>query len=185
MATASPQNRDREGADARVCLITFACYGTRLPGQPGAVDRNHNLYRARFPEPNAGIEAHARSLMHRQCYLLDIVRREIVLDAIIEACFRRRWRLLACHVRSNHVHVVISADRAPEHVMNTLKSNVSHALNRSGLDPPDPRRWARHGSTRYLWTHEQITRAIRYVISQQGNPMAVYEAPFVVPASAP
>ena len=185
MMPSSRQNRDRKGAEPHVYLITFACYGTHLPGQIGAVDRNHNLYGGLFPEPDDRMEAHARSLMHHQCYLLEIVPREIVLGAIIEACVRRRWLLLAAHVRTTHVHAIVSADHTPEHVMNTLKSNASRALNRSGLEPPDCRRWARHGSTRYLWTHEQVSSTIRHVISEQGTRLAVYEAPFVVPAPAP
>ena len=36
-------------------------------------------------------------------------------------------------------------------------------------------RWARHGSTRYLWNAEELSAAISYVVSGQGEPMAVCE----------
>jgi hypothetical protein len=48
-------------------------------------------------------------------------------------------------------------------------------LNDRGLDAPDRRRWARHGSTRYLWTRESVLAAIYYVVHEQGAAMAVYE----------
>ena len=42
------------------------------------------------------------------------------------------------------------------------------------LKPPG---WARHGSARYLWTHEQVASAIHYVLCEQGDAMEVYEEP--------
>jgi hypothetical protein len=43
----SPQppapNRARQQAGPASYLITFVCYGTRLHGDEGAIDRNHNL----------------------------------------------------------------------------------------------------------------------------------------------
>ena len=38
------------------------------------------------------------------------------------------------------------------------------------------KRWTRHGSTRYLWTDEDVKAAIRYVVEGQGEPMAMYRA---------
>jgi REP element-mobilizing transposase RayT len=93
-------------------------------------------------------------------------------------CGKKKWLLLAAHVRTNHVHVVVEAEDAPEWVMSTLKRFASRALNDLGLDDDavDRRRWARHGSTRYIWTKEQLSAAIRYAVSGQGEPLAVYEA---------
>ena len=84
--------------------------------------------------------------------------------------------MLAAHVRSNHVHIVVEAGARPERIMNDLKSYASRCLNRLGLDEPNRKRWARHGSTRWLWKPENVSAAIRYVVDEQGDPMAVYEA---------
>jgi hypothetical protein len=35
-------------------------------------------------------------------------------------------------------------------------------------------RWARHGSTRWLWKDEDVRQALRYVIEEQGEPMALF-----------
>lgn len=60
--------------------------------------------------------------------------------------------------------------------MNDIKSYASRRLNEMGLDEPRRKRWARHGSTRWLWNPENVSDAIRYVVDEQGEPMAVFEA---------
>ncbi len=60
--------------------------------------------------------------------------------------------------------------------MNDLKSYASRCLNRLGLDGPMRKRWARHGSTRWLWKPRSVSAAIRYVVDQQGLAMSVFEA---------
>jgi hypothetical protein len=59
--------------------------------------------------------------------------------------------------------------------MTAMKAYSSRALNAYALDGPDGRRWARHGSTRYLWTADSVRAAIQYVIREQGESMAVFE----------
>jgi REP element-mobilizing transposase RayT len=108
-------------------------------------------------------------------YLLDAGRRKVVLRAIQEACAYRHWTLLATHVRSNHVHVVVGSDLSAEQVMNSLKSYASRALNRMACDRPGCRCRAHHGSTRHLWRKDAISAAIHYVIYEQGEAMAVCE----------
>ena len=44
------------------------------------------------------------------------------------------------------------------------------------LDEPSRKRWARHGRTRWLWKRENVPGAIQYVVDEQGDPMAVFEA---------
>ncbi len=114
--------------------------------------------------------------MDQPPYDLDQNRRQAVLAAIRERCADRKWSLLAAHVRTNHVHIVVDADGPPERIMNDLKSYASRLLNRLGFDEPDRKRWARHGSTRWLWNPASVSAAIRYVVDEQGDPMAVFEA---------
>jgi REP element-mobilizing transposase RayT len=92
------------------------------------------------------------------------------------ALFRSRLQLLAAHVKTNHVHVLVEAEARPERVMNDLKSFASRRLNELGFDTADRRRWARHGSTRWLWKREDVLAAVTYVVDKQGEKMAVYQA---------
>jgi REP element-mobilizing transposase RayT len=96
-----------------------------------------------------------------------------------EVCSCRGWTMLAAHVRTNHVHTIVTANCRPEQVLIAMKAYSSRGLNESELDGPGRRRWARHGSTRYLWTRDTVSAAIHYVVSEQGEPMAVFEMPAV------
>ena len=160
-----------------IYLITFACYGTHLHGdEPGSVDRDHNLPGSREVEPHAGRLSVVRHVMKQPAYSLDEPRRNVVLSALVERCAERGWSLTAAHVRTNHVHVVIAGEVPPERIMNDLKSYASRILNRAELDAPDRKRWARHGSTRWLWDRKSVLAAITYVADKQGEPMALFVA---------
>jgi hypothetical protein len=74
------------------------------------------------------------------------------------------------------VHIVVEAESRPEKVMNEFKSYASRELNRLGSDGPRRRRWARHGSTRWLWEDEDVREVLRYVIDEQGKAMALFVA---------
>ena len=99
----------------------------------------------------------------------------MVLASRLERCSQYNWSVLDAHVRTSHVHVVVQAEARPERVVNDLKAYASGCLNRIGMDGPTRKRWARHGSTRWLWKRENVSAAIRYVVDEQGDPMAVFE----------
>jgi hypothetical protein len=144
-------------------LITFACYGCHLHGDTsGSVDRGHNLPGSRLLEADPKRLFAELQKMDQPPYGMDSSRRQVVL--------------LAAHVRTNHVHMVVETEARPERIINDIKSYASRCLNQTGLDEPVRKRWARHGSTRWLWKAEHISAAIRYVVDEQGNAMAVFEA---------
>ena len=115
--------------------------------------------------------------MTQPAYTLDAARRGIVLDSIRAVCQFRGWSLLAAHVRTNHVHAVVDGEATPEKMMHSFKSYASRALNDMAIDARDRKRWARHGSTRWVRERDSITAAVRYVVYEQGASMAVYERP--------
>jgi len=158
-------------------FITFACYGARLHGDElGSVDRRHNQVGSRLLEPDPQRALRERRRMLQDPYLLDEERRAVVLISLQKHCVYRGWNLLAGHVRSNHVHAIVEAEVRPEKIMNEFKSYASRELSRLEKDGPDRRRWARHGSTRWLWQDQQVRDAIRYVVEEQGEPMALFVA---------
>ena len=70
--------------------------------------------------------------------------REVVLAEIRRSCEFKYWLLHAAHVRSTHVHLVVTAEATPEKVMHVLKSYATRALNRRF--GRKAKRWATHGS---------------------------------------
>jgi REP element-mobilizing transposase RayT len=162
---------------ATAYFITFHCYGTWLHGDaPGSVDPQHNVPGTPFVPPDADARAFHQGRMDQPCYSLDQPRRLLVLRAIVEVCRHRHWNLLAAHVRTTHVHLVVQAEAAPERVMNDCKSYASRALNAAGLDQSERKRWSRHGSTRYLHRPEQLAAVVHYVLHEQGEPMERFKA---------
>ena len=157
-------------------FITFTCYGTWLHGgKITSVDNQHNIPGTEFILANPNREASAKKRLVETPYLLNHAQRQVVLNATKEVCIFRTWVLLAAHIRTNHVHLVIHATVSPEIIMNTMKAYASRRLNESELDNGRLKRWTRHGSTRYLWKEEDVEATIQYVIHEQGDPMAIFE----------
>jgi REP element-mobilizing transposase RayT/type II secretory pathway pseudopilin PulG len=167
----------------RAYFITFSCYGAWLHGDTaGSVDPRHNVFATPVVAPNLVRESTERTRMDQPPYKLDGTRRKLVLQAIHEVCAHRGWWLFAVHVRATHVHVIVQAGDPPEKVLNDFKTYASRNLNQAKLDEPGRKRWVHHGSTRYLWNDEDLQGVIRYVLHEQGEPMAVYAGPGVTRA---
>ncbi len=163
-------------ADPFAYFITFTTYGTWLHGRDsGSVDREHNLPNTPFLAPNAELEVTRKNAMRQQPYHLDEQRRTVVLRTILEATRHRCWKLWAVHVRTNHVHVVVTARDKPEKVMSDLKAWSSRRLREAFGESADRDRWTQHGSTRYLNTEAVVAAAIAYVVDEQGERMALYD----------
>jgi REP element-mobilizing transposase RayT len=112
--------------------------------------------------------------MDQPCYSMG-ERQNALVASILERSSSSGWNLLAAHVQTSHVDVILEAEVPPERVMNDLKSYASRYLNQLGLDESGRKRWARHGSTRWLWKLDNVLAAIRYVVDEQGERMAVFE----------
>ena len=75
------------------------------------------------------------------------------------------------NVRSNHVHVVVTANCKPEKARNAFKANATRKLREGGCWKSEKSPWAFRGSGRYLWTEEDLVKAIAYVENDQGEPL--------------
>ncbi len=82
-------------------------------------------------------------------------------------CTRRSWQIHALNVRTNHVHVVLSAPERPEVVLGALKASGTRSLRKEGLVGPGVRVWTDHGSTRYLWQEQHVESACIYTMEFQ------------------
>ena len=157
-------------------FISFTTYGTWLHGRdPGSVDHAHNQLGTPCLPPDESLEQAERGQLTQPPDRLDAGRRTVVLETIREVCRHRGWRLWAVHVRSNHVHVVVTAAVKPEKVMADFKAYASRRLREHFKEASDRKRWTEHGSTRYLWKEDRVHEAIDYVLNRQGTPMAVHD----------
>ncbi len=145
-----------------VYFLTFNCYGSWLPGdERGWVESDHG-----YRDPNPGLHKYCRDLMTDEPYLLDLPRAKIVLTAIQEVCRFRNRDLIAAHVRSNHVHLIVDGLQEPDRAIAQFKAYATRALSAKKV-------WASGGSTRALPDGKAISQAIQYVTDQQGETMAL------------
>jgi hypothetical protein len=91
--------------------------------------------------------------MDQPPYSMDRKCRDAVAASVLDHCSHRDWSVLASHVRSSHVHIVIESEARPVRIMNDL-----------------PLASVGHGSARWLSKAENVSAAVRYVVDEQGEP---------------
>ena len=64
---------------------------------------------------------------------------------------------------------MVSARKKPEPILNAFQGYSTRKLRERGLPGVDVKPWSRHGSTVYLWTDEDVFKAIDYVMNGQGG----------------
>ena len=101
-------------------------------------------------------------------------QRTLVEQTIREHCGIRGWRLHAVNASSNHLHVVVTADRDPDDVMNQFKAWCSRKLSdAAGLlgavaKKAGRRHWFTEGGDKEeIGTEEYLVNAIAYVVDRQ------------------
>lgn len=119
-----------------IYFLTFSTYGTHLPG-----DSRGSIHQQLHQGPQ-------RKLMTEPAYRLErAADRAAVLETIIEVCRHREWRLIAPHVRAEHVHGVVHVECvSPSRVPGDGKSYSSRALRK--LSPGRKNFWTVGGDAR-------------------------------------
>ena len=156
-------------------IITFRTYGTWLHGDPRtSVDPKNNTFGTPRIKPNADL----RNTMAKHCkesaFLMNVHERQTVLQSIIDTCQCSSWYLHAAHVRTNHVHIVMQAQKDPGQVAVSLKAYATRYLKKSNPELNREQYWARGSSEGHLFESTQLLRAIQYTIEEQGKEMALY-----------
>ena len=152
-------------------LITIRTFGTWLHGDDRtSVDRHgKNIYGTERIVPNAKFQDRMRESSADKAFLLDGRQRAVVEAAIKNVCNVRGYGLTAINVRTNHAHIVVSAEVKPELIINAFKSNATRELREAGLISRETKVWSRGGSRRYLWKPHQVAHAVDYVLTGQGD----------------
>ena len=96
--------------------------------------------------------------------LLSVEQRLAVEKGVHDLCLKRQWQIHEINVRSNHVHIVVTAAEAkPEKVMSDMKAKATRVLRKMKAISEDRKPWTEHGSTIYLFTQEEFASACHYV----------------------
>ncbi len=140
-------------------LLTFGTYGAWLPGDPRGW---HRRGLSTSLPPSRVLHARCVARLAHPAVAFDAAQIDVVHRAIVATCAHRGWPVHALVVERTHVHLVVSAPRAPEAIVQYLKAWATRALRERG-DLPDQPIWAEHGSTRYLNSARSVEGAVRYV----------------------
>src|SRR5438105_2536662 len=134
-------------------FITWGTYGDRLPGDSrGWVKKKQ--WGIQPPDPE--LEDAAGRAMTEDAVTLSMEQRAIIDNVIVEHCRIRQWFLHARNARTNHVHVVITANIDPKKAREQLKAWGSRRLSEHegliGSGKNGQRRWwAEGGDIEYIY----------------------------------
>ncbi len=138
--------------------LTWTTYGTWLPGDDrGWVGKAGDGIQA----PERTWREQAKQKLIESPVVLSEPERTVVQETIAAHCVIRDWTLHAINVRTNHVHLVVSAAQPPEQVLSQFKAWSSRRLNERSIRRE--RWWTQHGSTKWIFDEAYLDNAIRYV----------------------
>jgi hypothetical protein len=156
-------------------LLTFSTYGTHLPGsEKGWVDEKHCAFGAPILAGNPLREAYWRTHLKEPPWILREQTQRTTLEAILGVCKNRGWFPHGIHVRTTHIHAVVSGGASAERMLSDFKAYATQALRSTRSGNQRRHYWTHHGSTRYIWNEVSLNAAIDYVLNQQGTLMAHY-----------
>lgn len=151
--------------------LTWTTYGTWLPGDARGWVR---WGETGIKPPDPRRESDARNRMAESAVLLSEEQRALVEKTIRDHCRIRGWLLHAVNARSNHVHVVVTADRDPDEAMHQFKAWCSRKLSdAAGLvravgKKAGRRHWfTEGGDKKRIESEEYLDHAITYVVERQ------------------
>lgn len=141
-------------------FMTWTVYGTHLPGDAsGWRHRNHGPM---LPQPM--LAAWHRNRLKHGVNLLDEEMRNVVNQALCDIIEFRQWVLWAVAVRSNHVHVVLSAPRyTPRLVRDQLKAKATLELRKKYVIWMERPVWTAGGDIQVLDSESDVEACARYV----------------------
>jgi len=153
---------DFNDGDPIAYFITWTTYGSWLPGD----ERGWWRKGGKLQSTNMLIQSMAADDMKEQAFRLNSEQRRVVEETITRHCEIRSWVLHAVNVRSNHVHVVVTAPGyAPETVRDQLKAWCSRRVKATRSSRK--RFWTEGASCRWINREEQLEAAIAYVRDAQ------------------
>ena len=143
--------------------LTWTTYGTWLHGDPRG-----SYLGSRFLTADLTLEVSMREEMTEDAVYLTDAQRALVDATLVSECAAQSWVLHARNVRTNHVHMVVSAPRDGEKVRSRLKAVASDALsNNEGLPMAGKngrrRWWTEKGNVVAVETERSLGETATYV----------------------
>ena len=75
--------------------------------------------------------------------------------------------LHAVSARSNHVHLAVTADKAPELVRDQFKANATRVLRQAPEAITNDKVWTRGGDCEVIEGEDNLARVVEYILEAQ------------------
>jgi REP element-mobilizing transposase RayT len=145
-------------------FITWTVYGTFLQGDERGWRRRRNSQQ--LPQPK--LAQWRRERMKHPIERLNDGQQTLVEQEIERHSEIRGWKLWAKSARTNHVHVVVTADGyAGDKVRDQLKANATRGLREHWEVFRDRPVWTTLGDWKCMNTDEDLETVMRYVTEAQ------------------
>lgn len=144
-------------------FITWTTHGSWLPGD----DRGWRKMKHGPQTPQPLLEQWCRNRMTEEVVTLNETQRMKVEKVCQEHADHRGWILHAVKARSNHVHVVVTADKSPEIVRDQFKANATRALRQEPAALVKQNTWTRGGDCEIVEGEDNLERVVEYVLEAQ------------------
>jgi REP element-mobilizing transposase RayT len=154
--------------DPLAYFITWCTYGTWLPGDSRGWVEFHQGWHL----PDAIKELESRAKMAEDACLLTQPQRLAVQAQIEETCQHRGWELHAVNCRSNHAHILLTANANPKVVRAQLKAWCTRKL-KSISAAERQNWWAERGSVRWIFDALSLDAARVYIVDGQDHRVGV------------
>ena len=151
--------------------ITFGTYGTRLHGDlRGTIDRRHNIRGEPVLGQNDAWRRTEKAILRCPPVFLTPEQREYAEVEIPFICDRGHWGYHIAACQTDHVHVLLTADREGPAVRRWLKRWLGDALSQRWPVPGERTWWAKGGSVKWVWDPGYRQRVFEYIERQRTTP---------------
>jgi REP element-mobilizing transposase RayT len=145
-------------------FITWTVYGTWMQGD----DRGWRRYRGGIEKPQPLLADWHRERLLYPVILLTAEHRKVVEQEIRQHCGIRSWHAWAVNPRTNHVHVVITAnEHKGSQVRDQLKANSTRALRQIDKRFVDRPVWSRGGDWKCINDEDDLNCVVMYASEVQ------------------
>lgn len=145
--------------DPLAYFITWTVYGTFLQGD----SRWWRARRKGTKTPQPLLEQWHRDRLNHDVILLSDRHREIVENEIARLSEFRDWKLWVANARSNHVHVVVSAQQHNgKQIRDQMKANCTRVLREDDSRFIDRPIWTTGGDWQCINTEDDLEQAVLY-----------------------
>ena len=144
-------------------FITWTTYGTWLPGDA----RGWRKTKKGDQPPQPLLEEWCRDRMTESPVLLNDTQRDKVEVVCREHAGIRGWVLHAVSARSNHVHLAVTADKAPKIVRDQFKANATRVLRQAPDAITNEKVWTRGGDCEIVDGEDELERVVQYILEAQ------------------